>query len=29
VLKKADQAFDSLGDSSAISAVGVAANALF
>jgi phospholipid/cholesterol/gamma-HCH transport system substrate-binding protein len=29
VLKKADQAFDSMGDSSAISAVGVAANALF
>jgi|SRR5580692_3920723 phospholipid/cholesterol/gamma-HCH transport system substrate-binding protein len=29
VLKKADQAMDSLGDSSAISAVGVAANALF
>jgi phospholipid/cholesterol/gamma-HCH transport system substrate-binding protein len=29
VLKKADQAFDSLGDSSAISAVGVAANAIF
>ncbi|HTB80989.1 MAG TPA: MlaD family protein [Opitutaceae bacterium] len=29
VLKKADQAIDGLGDSSAISAVGVAANALF
>ncbi len=29
VMKKADQAMDSLGDSSAISAVGVAANALF
>ncbi|HZP59067.1 MAG TPA: MlaD family protein [Opitutaceae bacterium] len=29
VIKKADQAMDSLGDSSAISAVGVAANALF